>query len=281
MDPNAKSGQLFSSGGAAPVAASETAPASYQPAKALPGEGVEYDALQFDMAAAGFEPIHWTRPAADLRFAVRQPTLPEMCRAVRLLPEGSTSDELGRLITSMTVTRIGDRPVQDEDEVIRWLDDLRSVGADLVGRAVAHLCHPSADAGAAFEASKRYDPQRRAFDFAVPRSVLPKKTAAEFSDADLSFSMRELTFRELNAAADACDDPDDSYAVRALKIMWSISAIGGKALDISAADLLLRRRWLARVGHPAWLMIAGTHTRMHEVDRGLVDRFLGAAVAPA
>lgn len=276
-----ESGQLFSSAGSGsqpPAGAAELA--SYQPAKALPGEGAEYDALAFDMGAAGFSPVHWTRPKEDLSFVIRQPTIPEQCRGVRLLPEGATADELGRIMMSITVSRIGAQSNPGEDEVLRWLDDLHATGADLVARAAVHVCHPSAEADKAFAASRTYDPGRKCFDFRLPRALLPKKSTASIPDSDLSFSMRELTYREASAADDACDDPDDVYAIRVLKIMWSISQIGDKVLSHSAGDLLLRRRWLARVGHPAWLLIAGTFTRMHEVDRGLVDRFLSSAATP-
>ena len=283
MQPDMQKGQLFSSAAPASTAAAETEKPSYQPAKELPGEGAEYDAMVFDMAAAGFDPIHWTRPKADLRFTMRQTTIPAYCRAIRLtMVDGSVEQaDLARALFKSSIVRIGDVADPDEDYIETWLGDLRTVGIGLVDRAYQHLCHPSEAVNRDFDKSKTYDPGARCFSFKLPRSVLPKKTAAAFPEADLSFTMRELSFAEMSASADACDDPDDGYAIRVLRAMWAITSIGGKPLGHSAEDLLYRRRWLAQIGHQAWVMIAGTWTRMHEVDRGLVDRFLGAASAPA
>lgn len=283
MQANAQTGQLFSSytAGRGGDEGAGQEPPSYQPAKALPGEGAEYDALVFDMAAAGFEPVHWTRPKADLRFTMRQTTIHEHCRAMRLLDESRDQNSLARNLFMVSIKSIGDLADPGDEAVLQWLDDLRAVGSRLVDRAYQHLCHPTTEQDKLFQASKAYDPASRTFTYRIPRSVLPKKTAASFRDDELTFSMRELSVGEMSAASDAVDDPDDSYALRVMQVMWSIASIGGKPLDVSADSLLVRRRWLARVGHLAWMMIAGTYTRMHEVDRGLVDRFLSSASAPA
>lgn len=298
-------GQLFSST-AAPVGAlagqGEQEKPTYQPAATLPGEGSEYDVLAFDMAAAGFEPVHWTRPKTDLRFVMRQTTIPDYCRAIRLaMADGAVvQDQLARNLFKSAIIRIGETENPSEDFIDAWLDDLRSVGAGLVDRAYGRLCQPSIEVNKAFDAAKSYEPASRSYSFEIPISVLPAAyvervdtgqrdragkpvTARKAKDTApaLAFTMRELNFNEMAAAADACDDPDDAYAIRVLRVMWAISSIGGKALGNSAADLLYRRQWIARIGHPAWMMIAGTWTRMHEVDRGLVDRFLDAACAPA
>lgn len=280
MELNAQKGQLFSSAAPATHGAEQEA-ASYQPAKELPAEGSEYDALVFDMAAAGFEPLHWQRPKADLRFVMRQTTIPEHCRAMRLLDDNRDQNALARNLFMVSIKSIGDAVDPGDEVVLQWLDDLRAVGSRLVDRAYQHLCHPTTEQDKLFQASKAYDPASRTFTYRIPRSVLPKKTAASFKDDELTFSLRELSFGEVSAASDAVEDPDDSYALRVMQVMWAIASIGGKPLDVSAESLLVRRRWLARVGHMAWMMIAGTYTRMHEVDRGLVDRFLGAASAPA
>lgn len=272
-------GQLFSSAGPGPAEGSAgSALLSYQPAHALPGEGAEYDALTFDMGAAGFEPIDWARPKEDLRFTIRQPTLPELCRGLRLLPEGGTGNDYARLMLTITVCRIGDR-VPTEEEVGRWLDDLRLAGSELVALAGIRVNTPSDAADKAFTDSRRYDPSQRRYGYRLPREIMPQKS--DIAAGELAFTMRELTFREVQAAADASDDPDDAYSIRALKVMWSIASIGDRNLSLSPEDLAFRRRWIAKIGHKAWLLLVGTWTRMHELDRGLVDRFLGAAVAPA
>lgn len=279
MHFNETTGQLFASAGPQATSPGQDK-TSYQPARELPGEGSGYDALVFDMGAAGFEPMDWARPKTDLRFTLRQPTIPDLCRGLRLLPPGGSSSDYARIMLTITVSQVGGSTITEED-IGRWLDDLRLAGSDLVAMAAMRLNNPSEQADRAFVASRRYDPALRRHEFTIPREALPRRSEASIPDADLVFSMRELTFREVQAAADACDDPDDGYAIRVLKVMWSIASIGDRTLGLSPADLAFRRGWLAKVGHPAWLLIAGTWTRMHELDRGLVDRFLGSAVAPS
>lgn len=299
---NPQTGQLFSSGaGSSSAETAGSEPASYQPAKDIPGEGADYNVLAFDMAKAGFEPVHWNRPKADLAFVMRQTTIPEHCRAVRLASAAGKfeTDDLARHLFASSIRKIGATIDPSEDHIQTWLEDLRTVGTQLVDRAYQHLCHPSVELNKAFDTSKVYDPAARNFTFTIPVEVLPAahvnrvevgmdpagkpihKLVLKEGAPAVTFSMRELAFNEMNAAADACDDPDDSYAIHVLRVMWAITAIGGKNLGHTAADLLERRRWLARIGHPAWMMISGTWRRMHEVDRGLVDRFLDAACAPA
>lgn len=282
MQTNAAKGQLFSSA-TAPSAAAEQVQETYQPAKELANEGAEYDALAFDLAAAGFEPLGWSRPKSDLRFVLRQTTIPEYCRAIRLTMTdgGMDGPRFLRQLLMLSVIKIGDMVRPSDDYIEAWLEDLHTSGVLLVDRAYNHLCYAGEQVNREFDGSKVYDPGRRCFTFKVPRSALPKKTADSFTDDELTFSMRELSYTEMSAASDACDDPDDGAAIKTLRVMWAISSIGGQALGQTAEDLMKRRRWLARLGHPAFLMIAGTWTRMHEVDKGLVDRFLGAACAPA
>jgi len=232
--------------------------------------------MAWDMAAAGHEPLGWSRPARDLYFVLQQPGVTDVCRAHRLLGDKASGQDLARNLFLVALRQVGDAKDPGDAYLEQWLADIGLPGTQLVDRAYQTLAHPTRLHEEAFKASRVYDPQTKSYAYTIPAECMPKASKAE-----RSFSIRELTVRQTADAADACEDPDDGYAIRVLQIMWSISRIGSRALSFTPDDLLVRRRWLSAIGNRAFMMLAGTYSRMHEVERSLVDRFLGTAASPA
>lgn len=282
---NAQPGQIFTSGGGGltpppnvPGAPVDATLLRYQPSCQVP-EDLLGDKLAFDMARAGHTPLGWTRPARDLYFVLQQPGIDDRCRAHRILDENASQQDLARALFLCSMRQIGDVKGVDlgDDFVNRWLDDIGLPGMRLVDLAYQKLAHPTQAHEDAFTATRTWDPQARTTGYTIPAECLPAASSA----AERSFALRELTLKQTADAAEAAEDIDQGHEVRVLQIMWSIARIGSRVLTLSPEDLLIRRRWLSQIGSRGYMMVAGTYSRMHEVERGLADRFLDAAAPPA
>ena len=275
------------------------------------GEGVGYTIPAHLVEGIGI-------PEDQLAFELRQITIAEMCRSMRLAVQGDAVDQedLQRNQVRSCIRRIGalEGAKLGDKELDAWMNAIGFQGYFYVKRAVDVLNSPLRTSSIKFEASKRSDLSRRRYSFTLPPEIVPRKRWARWTglDArfvvdidketkvdksrwtvggapadsaqqailarDLSFTMQALTVEQINSVADMLEDPDDRHATRVVETMLSIVELGGVPIGNSEPELARKLAWMEAMGPRARQLVTGMFGKLHEIDFVDLGRFLDAAV---